>query len=175
MTWRKPLIHSIFRLLRPGVLRELDYIKSIEKSSPAAIKDVQRERLQRLLHHAWNTTEYYRDVLEQCGAVKAGTVNLDRFDDIPFLTKDIIRSQASRLRTNLRVKSSELSLRISLCGLGLTKRFLVCMSRNCWILWAVPRHAPAVPAGARSPSQGVVAPIMRAYDCMGFYKPKNSF
>ena len=98
MTWRKPLIRSIFRLLRPGVLRELDLIKSIEKASPAAIKDVQRERLQRLLHHAWNATEYYRDVLEECGAVRAGAVNLDRFDDIPFLTKDIIRSQGPRLR-----------------------------------------------------------------------------
>src|ERR1700676_4996975 len=98
MTWRKPLIRSIFRLLHPGVLRELELIKSIEKSSPAAIKNVQRERLQRLLHHAWSTTEYYRDVLEQCGAVRAGTVNLDRFDDIPFLTKDIIRSQGPRLR-----------------------------------------------------------------------------
>jgi phenylacetate-CoA ligase len=98
MSWRKPLIHQIFRLLRPGVRRELDLIRSIEKSSPTAIRDVQRERLQRLLHHAWSTTEYYRDVLEHCGAVRAGTVNLDRFEDIPFLTKDIIRSQGSRLR-----------------------------------------------------------------------------
>jgi phenylacetate-CoA ligase len=98
MNWRKPLIRSLSRLLRPGVLRELDLIQSIEKSSPAAIKHVQRERLQRLLHHAWNTTEYYREVLEQCGAVTAGVVNLDRFEDIPFLTKDIIRAQGSRLR-----------------------------------------------------------------------------
>jgi len=98
MNWRKPLIRSIFQMLRPGVLRELELIQSIENSS-AAIKHVQRERLQRLLHHAWSTTEYYRDVLEQCGAVTAaGAVNLDRFEDIPFLTKDIIRSQGSRLR-----------------------------------------------------------------------------
>ena len=41
MNLRKPLIHSIFGLLRPGVLRELDLIKSIEKSSTAAIKNVQ--------------------------------------------------------------------------------------------------------------------------------------
>ncbi len=98
MNWRKPLIRSIFRSLRPGVLRELQLIKSIEKTSPAVIKDVQQKRLQRLLHHAWNTTEYYHDILERCGAVKAGIVNLDRFEDIPFLTKDIIRSEGSRLR-----------------------------------------------------------------------------
>ncbi len=73
-------------------------IRSIEKTSPDVILGVQRERLQRLLHHAWSETDYYREVLEACGAVKGGRVNLDRFEDIPFLTKEIMRTQASRLR-----------------------------------------------------------------------------
>ena len=94
--WRVPVIRAAFRLLHPGTLRELDLIQSIERSS-AKIQAVRAQRLERLLHHAWSQTDYYHEVLETCGAVRNGKVNLDRFADIPFLTKDIIRSQGARL------------------------------------------------------------------------------
>jgi phenylacetate-CoA ligase len=78
-------------------LRELDLIRSIEHS-PEKIRAVQRERLEALLRHAWTETDYYREVLEDCGAVRSGRVNLDRFTEIPFLTKKIMREQRERLR-----------------------------------------------------------------------------
>src|SRR5450631_2719207 len=91
--WRVPLIRAAFRLRHREVLRELELIQSIERSS-AKIQAVRERRLEQLLHHAWSQTDYYHEVLEACGAVRNGQVNLDRFDDIPFLTKDIIRSQS---------------------------------------------------------------------------------
>jgi phenylacetate-CoA ligase len=94
--WRAPVIWSAFRFRQPEVLRELDLIRSIEQSS-AKIQAVREERLERLLHHAWSQTEYYHDVLESCGAVRNGKVDLGRFDEIPFLTKSIIRAQSQRL------------------------------------------------------------------------------
>ncbi len=94
--WRAPIIRTAFRLQNPGVLRELEVIQSVERSA-AKLQAVHQARLEQLLHHAWSQTDYYREVLEACGAVRAGRVNLDRFDDIPFLTKDIIRSQGERL------------------------------------------------------------------------------
>lgn len=98
INWRRPIIQSILKIQNRAVADELELIRSIEKSSPATILAVQQERLQRLLHHAWSQTDYYRDVLEGCGAVRNGRVNLDRFEDIPFLTKDILRAQGARLR-----------------------------------------------------------------------------
>jgi phenylacetate-CoA ligase len=97
MNWRKPAILSLMRLSGSGVPRELALITEIEKS-PERIAGVQRMRLAGLLRHAWEQVPYYRDVLESCGAVRDGRVDLDRFTDIPFLTKDIIRVEGDRLR-----------------------------------------------------------------------------
>jgi phenylacetate-CoA ligase len=98
MNWRKPVLQAALALTKPEVLRELRLIQSIERAGPEAIAEVQRERLARLLHFAWSETAYYREVLESCGAVRNGRVDLDRFEDIPHLTKDIIRAQGARLR-----------------------------------------------------------------------------
>ncbi len=95
--WRAPIIRAAFRLQNPAILRELDLIHSIERS-PWKLQAIHEERLEKLLHHAWAQTEYYHDVLEYCGVVRNGRVNLDRFTDIPFLTKDIIRAQGDRLQ-----------------------------------------------------------------------------
>jgi phenylacetate-CoA ligase len=97
INWRAPVIRAAFRLHSPEVLRELDLIHSIERS-PQRLHAIHEERLEKLLHHAWSQTEYYHDILEHCGVCRNGRVNLDRFSDIPFLTKDIIRAQGERLR-----------------------------------------------------------------------------
>lgn len=86
------------QLTNREVLGEISLIESLERTSPDRVRDFQQQRLERLLHHAWRHRDYYHDVLESCGAVRGGNVNLDRFEDIPFLTKDIIRTQFERLR-----------------------------------------------------------------------------
>jgi phenylacetate-CoA ligase len=95
--WRAPLIRAALRLQHPQTMRELKLIDSIEYSAQKILA-VQRKRLERLLHHAWAQTEYFHQILEECGAVRGGRVNLDRFADVPFLTKKIIREQGDRLR-----------------------------------------------------------------------------
>ena len=97
INWRAPIVRAAFRLQNPEILRELDLIHSIERS-PQKLRAIHEERLAKLLHHAWSQTEYYHEVLEHCGVLRNGRVNLDRFTDIPFLTKDIIRTQGDRLR-----------------------------------------------------------------------------
>jgi phenylacetate-CoA ligase len=96
INWRAPLIRAAFRVQNPEILRELELIHSIERSPPK-LRATQEERLEKLLHFAWSQTEYYHEVLEHCGVIRDGRVNLDRFADIPFLTKDIIRAQGTRL------------------------------------------------------------------------------
>ena len=95
--WRGPLINAAFHFQNPHVLPELDLIRSIEQS-PEKIDAIQKRRLEELLLHAWAETDYYHEVLEDCGAVRHGRLNLNRFTEIPFLTKKIIREQGARLR-----------------------------------------------------------------------------
>jgi phenylacetate-CoA ligase len=95
--WRRPLINAAFHFQHRHVLPELDLIHAIERSAEK-IDAIQKHRLEDLLVHAWTETEYYRDVLEHCGAVRHGRANLGRFTEIPFLTKKIIREQGARLR-----------------------------------------------------------------------------
>jgi len=96
MNLRKPAILFLLRATGSGVPEELALIARIERSAER-IAEVQRSRLAELLRHAWSQVPYYRDVLESCGAVRDGRVNLERFSDIPFLTKDIMRREGGRL------------------------------------------------------------------------------
>lgn len=97
MNLRKPAILTLLQVSGSGVPGELALIGQIERS-PERIAEVQRARLAELLRHAWAQVPYYRDTLESCGAVREGRVDLDRFTDIPFLTKDVIRAEGDRLR-----------------------------------------------------------------------------
>jgi phenylacetate-CoA ligase len=98
MNWRKPLLNGIFHLQRNPIPKELKLLRSIEFKSPGYILSLQEERLKNLLLHAWNNTDYYKQILEKCGVVRSGIVNLDRFEEIPILTKDIIKSEEKRLK-----------------------------------------------------------------------------
>jgi len=89
LNWRRPLIRAALFFQNSEILHEIELIQSIERSPPETIRAIQQERLAQLLYHAWSQTDYYHEVLEHCGAVRNGNVNLDRFEDIPFLTKDI--------------------------------------------------------------------------------------
>lgn len=94
--WRRPLIRAALNVKNPNVLSEIELIRSIEWSADK-VANLQIERTEQLLLHAWAQTAYYREILEACGAVRNGKVDMGRFDDIPFLTKEIVRSQFERL------------------------------------------------------------------------------
>jgi len=76
---------------------QVSIIHSIERS-PQTLRAIHEERLEKLLYRAWSQTDYHHEILEHCGVLRNSRVDLDRFTDIPFLTKDIIRAQANRLR-----------------------------------------------------------------------------
>jgi phenylacetate-CoA ligase len=88
----------MLKATRSPVPQELGFLRSIEYKSSGEIRDIQNERLIALLLHAWQNTDYYREVLSDTGVVVDGKVHLERFEEIPVLTKDIIRQQGDRLR-----------------------------------------------------------------------------
>jgi len=55
--------------------------------------------LKKLLFHAYNNVPYYHNVLVKAGAVKNGRVCLANFENIPILTKEIIRRRFEELRS----------------------------------------------------------------------------
>ena len=101
INWRKPLVLALLKATHSRVPQELEFLRSIEHKSPDEILDIQNERLTRLLQHAWQHTDYYREVLGDTGVVVDGKVHLERFEDIPVLTKAVIRQQGSRLRAKM--------------------------------------------------------------------------
>jgi phenylacetate-CoA ligase len=98
-SWRLPPLLASTRLLRPVTYRELALLRRIERAPAMVIHSLHEERLAALLRHAYEATDYYREVLGDCCVVReGGLVDLGRFEEIPPLTKDIVRTQGPRLR-----------------------------------------------------------------------------
>ena len=97
--WRRPLLAAGLRLANPVTHRELLLLRRLDRAPAGVVQALHEERLTALLRHAWGTTAYYRRVLAEAGVVRDGgaVVDLSRFTDIPFLTKDVIRDQFDSL------------------------------------------------------------------------------
>ena len=98
MGWREPLLMLSLRTMQPTTYRELKLLRRLDRAPAAEIQALHEQRLTALLRHAFEQTDYYREVLGDCGVVRDGKVDLSRFDTLPILTKEIIRSQRQRLR-----------------------------------------------------------------------------
>jgi len=62
------------------------------------VKQLSDRFLQELLLHAYRKVPYYRSKLSDCGVIYSDDkVNLERFKNLPILTKDIIRQEGSNL------------------------------------------------------------------------------
>ena len=101
LNWRKPILQLALNLRQKEVARQLDFVRSVSKKSADGIREVQNDRLTALLLHAWEQTEYYREILSDCSVVRDGEVFLDNFSKIPFLTKDILGEEGARLKARV--------------------------------------------------------------------------
>ncbi len=99
MNWRRSAIAVLLRATGSHVLTDYREMVAHEFDSRESQEKRQHERLEALLFHASETTPYYSKVLRDCGVVIGGKVHLDRFDRIPFLTKDLMRARFYDLRS----------------------------------------------------------------------------
>jgi phenylacetate-CoA ligase len=60
----------------------------------------QKEKLSKLLLHSYQYVPYYRKILERQNVIRKGKVDLDNFNKLPILTKDLIRKNFDRLVSN---------------------------------------------------------------------------
>src|SRR4051794_38350474 len=112
------------RLINPVTFSELAVLRKIEFAGAEAVRKLHEQRLTALLRHAWQTTDYYRQVLPKAGVVQGnGAVDLSRFADIPFLTKDIIRDEFDRLTSRALPRGRRIYLNSSGGSTGQPVRF----------------------------------------------------
>ncbi|MFC1851265.1 phenylacetate--CoA ligase family protein [candidate division CSSED10-310 bacterium] len=97
MNWRKPLICGLLSLSGSNILSHLKQIKTYEFSTRAVINNRRQEKLHQVLLHAYHHVPYYHRILSDNGVVVEGRVCLEKFSNLPILTKDIIRQEGSAL------------------------------------------------------------------------------
>lgn len=99
MNWRNPILRGALRLTGSEIPRRYDEILSLCRCGRSAIREAGRRKLADLLQFAYRQVPYYHEVLNEHGILKVGNeVDLDRFRDVPFLTKDILRSRFDDLK-----------------------------------------------------------------------------
>lgn len=64
------------------------------------LRTLQRNHLRALLRHACTHTPFYRDRLRKHGVLDDGTVRLDRFQQLPLLNKETLRTESEALQSD---------------------------------------------------------------------------
>lgn len=97
INWRKPLIFSLLYATGSRIPGYLNEITRVSLLSDDEKKSYQDSKLKQLLLHAHRTVPYYSRVLGEVGVVRDRVVHLERFSEIPLLTKQIIREEGESL------------------------------------------------------------------------------
>lgn len=67
------------------------------RSSRETLLQYQDKRYQQLLLYAYEHTKYYHRVFDDISLIHKGSINQNRYNDIPILTKEIIRREGNAL------------------------------------------------------------------------------
>jgi len=99
MNWRKP-IYSTILCMKGSIMKYLAEYEKTQWYSSEEIRKYQREQLEKLLRHAFQHVPYYRKIMQEYGVVRNDDIILDRFTDLPFLTKSIIREHFEEIKSD---------------------------------------------------------------------------
>jgi len=99
MNWRKPIYSNILRI-KGSTMKYLAEYEKTQWYSSEQLEVYQREQLEKLLKHAANHVPYYRETMQEHGLIRNGNVLLDKFTDLPILTKDILRERFDELKSD---------------------------------------------------------------------------
>jgi phenylacetate-CoA ligase len=92
---KKPIL-NILRILRRSDWRQ-PYAEIKSLATKEEMISFQNERLEKLLSHAYRNVPYYNKIFDEYGIVNNDSVDLSRFNEIPILTKDIIKRHQKEL------------------------------------------------------------------------------
>ncbi len=97
MNWRKSLIFTGLYLTRSKIPQYLAEIEKIERLPQEEMKKIQEKKLEKLLLHAYKNVPYYHRILSEVEVIRNEDVNLENFNKVPILTKDIIKKEGVNL------------------------------------------------------------------------------
>ena len=94
---RNIAITAMLKLSGSRIPRYLSEFRQLEHATPMKSDDDQGLRLLSLLTHAASHVPYYRKLLRDYEVVRANHIDLDRFHELPILTKNTILTEGTRL------------------------------------------------------------------------------
>lgn len=97
---RNRTISTLFWVTRSDIPAYLNEFRALEKAPGKVVSADTEQRLSVLLSHAHAHVPYYRDLLSEYGIVRQGRVILDRFTDLPCLSKDAVQGAKSKLHSD---------------------------------------------------------------------------
>jgi phenylacetate-CoA ligase len=80
-----------------GALKELDRLKRSQFHSRTQLQDLKRERLVRLLQHAFTNCPYYRGIFRDSGWTMKSFQDFENLKRLPILTKDVLSTNLEQL------------------------------------------------------------------------------
>ncbi|MBN1383311.1 MAG: phenylacetate--CoA ligase family protein [Elusimicrobia bacterium] len=80
------------KLRRENVLGYLTELEESQWYSPQKVRELQWERLKKILTHAYENVPYYRSKFDNCGIKPEDITSYEKFSGIPFLTKVEVRN-----------------------------------------------------------------------------------
>lgn len=99
MNWRKPLIFGLLHVTGSKIPQYLKEIEQLQYKPQDEIRRHQEEKLNKLLLHAYENVPYYNKILRDSEVVINSGINLNNFNKIPVLTKEILRRNFKNLKT----------------------------------------------------------------------------
>ena len=97
---RNRAIYALFSMTGSRIPKYLKEFRQLEAADLATVRADEERRLVDLLRHASKHVPYYTALLGDYRVVRDGDVDLDRFVDLPILTKDIIFEQGNALHSD---------------------------------------------------------------------------
>lgn len=76
------------------------HLQETERSSPAALRDLQLGLLRRLLRHAYKHTAFYRQMLDERGLTPESFSAVDQLNKLPLLERPILRASLDARTAN---------------------------------------------------------------------------
>jgi phenylacetate-CoA ligase len=103
INWRKPIIYILSFLQVSKRMKYYNQILQYAEMSEEELKDLQQEKLSKMLLHAYENVPYYTKILGEARVIKGTEINLDNFEKIPVLTKDILKKDFENLERIHRI------------------------------------------------------------------------
>lgn len=92
---KKLIIESLLHISKESYQKQYSELSKIKSSTE--LNAFREDNLKKIIMHAYKNVPYYHEIFDQIKLIKGGKFDLSQFNDIPLLTKEIIRKNNYKL------------------------------------------------------------------------------